>query len=266
MRPPAPTSTRPGCPSTRRSSSSCATSSTAPSAAPPPSWCCTRSRPARHRARSWRASASCSTDSREENDEPDACRSPGRPGPGWSLLHFVWQGTAVAALLASLTLVLRRAAPQVRYLLAGGALLLMLLLPITTFFVVRGSAAALRPEGTIGAVPEAWSVARTSVVAAGSDRRAGQSPYCELRRAHRATVAGSRGPLGSWASSCCPLRVPGRLGRRPAPPGGGPCRSSRRDRERARSVDAPVARFGARYGSTSPLSCRSPRSSVGCDR
>ena len=52
---------------------------------------------------------------------------------GWSLLHFVWQGTAVAALLGSLSLVLRRAAPQVRYLLAAGALLLMLLMPITTF-------------------------------------------------------------------------------------------------------------------------------------
>ena len=56
---------------------------------------------------------------------------------GWSLVHFVWQGAAVGALLASLNLLLRRAAPQVRYLLASGALLLMLLLPAVTFQVVR---------------------------------------------------------------------------------------------------------------------------------
>ncbi|MFI5006263.1 MAG: M56 family metallopeptidase [Solirubrobacterales bacterium] len=100
---------------------------------------------------------------------------------GWSLLHFVWQGTAVAALLASLSLVLRRAAPQVRYLLAGGALLLMLLLPITTFFVVRGPAAALRAEGATSVVPEAWSVARSSVVA-GEATGVGPIAVFELQR------------------------------------------------------------------------------------
>src|SRR6266571_7532199 len=57
---------------------------------------------------------------------------------GWSLLHFVWQGAAVAALLASLNLLMRRAAPQVRYLLASSTLLLMLLLPVVTFQVMRG--------------------------------------------------------------------------------------------------------------------------------
>src|SRR6266702_3370050 len=63
---------------------------------------------------------------------------------GWSLLHFVWQGAAVAALLASLNLLLRRASPQVRYLLASVALLLMLVLPAATFRVVRGLE---RPRG-----------------------------------------------------------------------------------------------------------------------
>jgi beta-lactamase regulating signal transducer with metallopeptidase domain len=57
---------------------------------------------------------------------------------GWSLLHFVWQGAAVAAVLASLNLLMRRAAPQVRYLLASSTLLLMLLLPAATFQVMRG--------------------------------------------------------------------------------------------------------------------------------
>ena len=49
---------------------------------------------------------------------------------GWTLLHFVWQGAAVAALLASLNLALRRATPQARYLAACASLLLMLALPV----------------------------------------------------------------------------------------------------------------------------------------
>jgi bla regulator protein blaR1 len=56
---------------------------------------------------------------------------------GWTLLHFVWQGAALAALVASLNLLLRHAAPQARYGLASAALLLMLLLPVLTFGLVR---------------------------------------------------------------------------------------------------------------------------------
>ena len=62
---------------------------------------------------------------------------------GWTLLHFLWQGAAVAALLASLNLVLRRSSPQLRYLLAGASLLAMLALPAATFMVLR----AERPAG-----------------------------------------------------------------------------------------------------------------------
>jgi beta-lactamase regulating signal transducer with metallopeptidase domain len=58
---------------------------------------------------------------------------------GWTLLHFVWQGAAAAALLASLDLVLRRAAPQVRYLLATVVLALMALTPVATFSVLRAA-------------------------------------------------------------------------------------------------------------------------------
>jgi beta-lactamase regulating signal transducer with metallopeptidase domain len=55
---------------------------------------------------------------------------------GWTLLHFVWQGAVVAALLASLNLALRRATPQARYLAACASLLLMLALPALTFRVI----------------------------------------------------------------------------------------------------------------------------------
>lgn len=54
---------------------------------------------------------------------------------GWTLLHFVWQGAAVAALL-SITMAFVRSA-SLRYSAAVLALLVMLALPIGTFFVLR---------------------------------------------------------------------------------------------------------------------------------
>jgi hypothetical protein len=56
---------------------------------------------------------------------------------GFSLLHFIWQGTALAGLLAGLNLLLRQAAPQVRYLLAAATLGAMLLAPALTFLTLR---------------------------------------------------------------------------------------------------------------------------------
>jgi beta-lactamase regulating signal transducer with metallopeptidase domain len=57
---------------------------------------------------------------------------------GWTLLHFLWQGTAVAALAAVLMTICRRA--SLRYVLAVGALVLMLAAPVVTFFFLTSSA------------------------------------------------------------------------------------------------------------------------------
>ena len=54
---------------------------------------------------------------------------------GWGLLHFVWQGAAVAALLAVFMAFCRRA--SVRYAASVLAMLLMLALPLVTFFIVQ---------------------------------------------------------------------------------------------------------------------------------
>jgi beta-lactamase regulating signal transducer with metallopeptidase domain len=59
---------------------------------------------------------------------------------GWTLLHFLWQGTAVAALAAVLMTLCRRA--SARYALAVGALFLMLAAPVATFFFLISSATA----------------------------------------------------------------------------------------------------------------------------
>lgn len=59
---------------------------------------------------------------------------------GWSLLHFLWQGTAIAASTAVLISLCRSA--SARYTLAVGSLVLMLATPIATFFYVRPSSEA----------------------------------------------------------------------------------------------------------------------------
>lgn len=50
---------------------------------------------------------------------------------GWALVHFLWQGTAIAALAASAMAAIRR--PSARYVIGVGALILMLIAPIATF-------------------------------------------------------------------------------------------------------------------------------------
>jgi beta-lactamase regulating signal transducer with metallopeptidase domain len=51
---------------------------------------------------------------------------------GWSLIHFVWQGAAVAAILAAALFTLRARSPHVRYLAACAALLAMAASPAAT--------------------------------------------------------------------------------------------------------------------------------------
>ena len=50
----------------------------------------------------------------------------------WSLLHFLWQGAAIAAAAALGLRLLRRGSPQARYVLACAALAAMLASPAVT--------------------------------------------------------------------------------------------------------------------------------------
>jgi predicted CXXCH cytochrome family protein len=92
---------------------------------------------------------------------------------GWTLLHFVWQGAAVAALLASLNLALRRATPQARYLAACVSLLLMLALPALTFRAVSAAEAA---PSTTPARTLADAMARTLAPARAAEAAAFAQP------------------------------------------------------------------------------------------
>ncbi|MFA6187054.1 MAG: M56 family metallopeptidase [Phycisphaerae bacterium] len=55
---------------------------------------------------------------------------------GWVLIHFVWQGIAVAILAAAVLRLLKKASSNIRYLVACIALAVVVLLPAATFKVI----------------------------------------------------------------------------------------------------------------------------------
>ena len=67
----------------------------------------------------------------------------------WSLLHFLWQGTAIAAVAAALMVVLRK--PATRYLVGVTALALMLGAFTVTFAVISEPAATVADVAASGA-------------------------------------------------------------------------------------------------------------------
>jgi beta-lactamase regulating signal transducer with metallopeptidase domain/sporulation protein YlmC with PRC-barrel domain len=92
---------------------------------------------------------------------------------GWALLHFLWQGTALAALAAAAMALCRRA--STRYLVAVGALALMLLAPLATFFFYSQqfntqphSGVADTAKSSPLAAAESSSIARGRAAASGS--------------------------------------------------------------------------------------------------
>jgi len=62
---------------------------------------------------------------------------------GWTLLHFVWQGTAIGLTAAAGFRLLRTTAPHVRYLLASAAMATMLVAPIATMMRLSASTSAI---------------------------------------------------------------------------------------------------------------------------
>src|SRR5215469_12162436 len=86
---------------------------------------------------------------------------------GWALLHFVWQGTALAAIAAAAMALVRR--PSARYAIGLIVLALMLLSPVATYFFYAqqpGSAAA--PTMSIPLAAAARPIARGSTAASGA--------------------------------------------------------------------------------------------------
>jgi len=92
---------------------------------------------------------------------------------GWTLLHFIWQGAALAALFAVAMAACRSAAA--RYAVAVGALLLMMASPVVTFvWLQRETIPAVR-SGAQGSLPWVGKPAQHAVVAAVSGAPAAAS-------------------------------------------------------------------------------------------
>ncbi|MHC5083206.1 MAG: hypothetical protein ACYTET_04620, partial [Planctomycetota bacterium] len=85
---------------------------------------------------------------------------------GWVLVHFLWQGTAVAILCAILLATLRKAKSQLRYTIACLAMLLMAALCTGTFFVVEVNSrpVALETDAPVVSEPAAASKPAVHVV------------------------------------------------------------------------------------------------------
>jgi beta-lactamase regulating signal transducer with metallopeptidase domain len=86
---------------------------------------------------------------------------------GWALLHFLWQGAALAALAATAMAMFRR--PPARYAIGLAALALMLLSPLATFFFYfqpQTSTTASTMSSPLAAA--AWPIARGNTAASGA--------------------------------------------------------------------------------------------------
>lgn len=88
---------------------------------------------------------------------------------GWALLHFLWQGTALAALAAVAMALCRRA--STRYLLGLGTLVLMMLAPVATlsFYSHQHSVAVVEGQPAHFVAPS-WPVSKDSLAARRTNR------------------------------------------------------------------------------------------------
>src|SRR5690348_5541318 len=90
-------------------------------------------------------------------------RYPSTVALGWTLIHFIWQGAMIAALLGLVNLCLRKASATARYAAASGALLLMLASSVASFLVISSTPVAPSvgsPDGagSVMHVPLVWSM------------------------------------------------------------------------------------------------------------
>ena len=82
---------------------------------------------------------------------------------GWGLVHLLWQGVLVAAILAAALALMQRQSANARYLAACGALILLLVLGAATAYHVYEPAAPAAAISVIEGVDALKPVLRLSV-------------------------------------------------------------------------------------------------------
>src|SRR5215212_7837431 len=86
---------------------------------------------------------------------------------GWSLVHFVWQGLAIAIVAAVLLRLLRLATPQARHAVACAALVAMVAAPLVTARLLMAAAPGESPAASTPTAVD-FVVAGTAIAAAGT--------------------------------------------------------------------------------------------------
>src|ERR1043166_4016450 len=81
---------------------------------------------------------------------------------GWTLVHFVWQGVAIAGVAATLLWLLRSSSAQARYLVACAALAALLIVPLVTARTIALGDANIPPAGTSNVGPTSFAVTTTA--------------------------------------------------------------------------------------------------------
>jgi beta-lactamase regulating signal transducer with metallopeptidase domain len=74
---------------------------------------------------------------------------------GWTLVHFLWQGTLIALALAAVQGLLRNATARARYAVACGAMMLMLICAVATFASLRTPVSVTEPSSAPAAATSA---------------------------------------------------------------------------------------------------------------
>jgi bla regulator protein blaR1 len=83
---------------------------------------------------------------------------------GWSLLHFLWEGTLVALLLTVVLAIARQSSAQARYAICCAALALMALCPIATFAYLEQTSGGTTHVGLIAENASRLAVAQEQSV------------------------------------------------------------------------------------------------------
>ncbi|MDE3137134.1 MAG: M56 family metallopeptidase, partial [Acidobacteriota bacterium] len=97
---------------------------------------------------------------------------------GWTLVHFLWQGTALAVLFAVANRLLRQATANARYLVGCVTLALMLAAPVATFLRLSRPSAAV--QTSFGVAPAAQTFVPVAAPAALPVPPSGKIPWLPL--------------------------------------------------------------------------------------
>ena len=119
---------------------------------------------------------------------------------GWTLLHFVWQGTLLGLAVAGILWLCRRRSADARYAVASGGLVALLAAPVVTATVLWQAARTVEPFG---------AAARTASRALGSGSTSGHAliPRDSMNALHARVAAALPMVVAIWLTGACLLLV-----------------------------------------------------------